>query len=538
MTEMTSVWGHGQLLAFSGLDGETSYATGLCVRTTGPGTAFRVMLPGEAVITCDKNPPTDVDLAGDYFELTVAAGSVRGVLLDAWHLLLEGPASIAAEDERLQVSSDGDRHLISVADHTQISFLHADIDAAIAARRWWVASHAHRLGFADRPAAVKALRQMKTQVYSPEGLFTLRWTTPDRWPHRNTWLWDSAFHAIGLRHVEPQLAREAIMALLSIQHPNGMIPISSGPQGAGKAVFTQPPTLVLAAWAVSQVAPDPAWLRGLLPRLECYLDWDLRERNGGSGLPYWMIEGGINCRSGESGLDNSSRFDAASRMEAVDFASFLSLEYELAGRLWLQLGEIARAEVCTDRHLALNALIRERLWDDQTGLFRDFDLESNRFCSVAAITGFLPLICGAATPEQVARLVGLVRDPDMFGTAVPLPSVARSDASYEPDMWRGPVWINMAWLIAAGFARYGELALANELRSAVVGTIERWHGTHGTFFEFYDADDRIAPDHLKRKGRLAPEISPYHQCFHDYGWTATLYLDIIAASMEPLPKLP
>jgi putative isomerase len=35
----------------------------------------------------------------------------------------------------------------------------------------------------------------------------------------------------------------------------------------------------------------------------------------------------------------------------------------------------------------------------------------------------------------------------------------------------------------------------------------------------------VDPPALLRKGRCAPEISPYHQVIHDYGWTATLYLD-------------
>lgn len=36
----------------------------------------------------------------------------------------------------------------------------------------------------------------------------------------------------------------------------------------------------------------------------------------------------------------------------------------------------------------------------------------------------------------------------------------------------------------------------------------------------------VAPPKLWRKGKCAPEVSPYNQVFHDYGWTATLYVDL------------
>ena len=55
----------------------------------------------------------------------------------------------------------------------------------------------------DDPVAAatyaKALAVLKANVYSPQGDLPCHWTTPDRWPHRHMWLWDSAFHAIALR---------------------------------------------------------------------------------------------------------------------------------------------------------------------------------------------------------------------------------------------------------------------------------------------------------------------------------------------------
>ncbi len=536
-TQSISVWGHGQLLAFSGVDGPTSYEHGLCLRSIGPGTAFKVVLPGQIMLEVDKQPPVACDLAADHLDLTLADGRrLRGAFVDHETLLLEGPLRIVGSAEQLHVLHQGSRTLIS-SGTPDADWAAIDLDAIIRARRWWVDHQVNRLGLADRPTAVKALRQLKGQINGPEGIFRRRWSTPDRWPHRDCWLWDSAFHAIGARHVDAALARDCIEAVLDGQYPDGMLPIRSKPTSTGTTTHTQPPTLTLATWAVSQLAPDPAWLRQILPRLEASLRWNESNRMSERGLPIWAIDSNPNCRSGESGLDNSTRFDAATRMEAVDFASFMACEWELMARLWRELGEPHAAETCARRHEQLCQLIRDHLWDETAGLFRDWDTENSRWCPVLAVTGFLPLICGAATHEQAARLAAHLDNPETFGTALPLPSVARGDDGYEPDMWRGPVWVNMVHLVAAGFARYGQQEVADRLRGRMVAEIEARHAEHGTFFEFFDADGKIAPPALPRKGRCAPEVSPLHQAFHDYGWTGTLYLDLVLAREPLLPRV-
>lgn len=263
----TSVWGHGQLLAFSGLDGQTSYDTGLCLRTIGPGTVMAVVLPGHATLTFSVSRPQRCDLAADWFELVFGPARVRGAFLDAWHLLVEGPVEVSDADAQIEILRQGSRTLIASAGHCQPRLIEADLDAAIAARAWWSETMIDRHRLAGLPAAMKAVRQFKGQVCTAEGVIAHRWTTPDRWPHRGCWLWDSAFHAIGARHLDPALARDAVDAVIDGQRPDGRIPIRMDPDGTCHPDYTQPPTLALAAWAVTQVQPDPAWLRRILPRI-------------------------------------------------------------------------------------------------------------------------------------------------------------------------------------------------------------------------------------------------------------------------------
>ena len=40
---------------------------------------------------------------------------------------------------------------------------------------------------------------------------------------------------------------------------------------------------------------------------------------------------------------------------------------------------------------------------------------------------------------------------------------------------------------------------------------------------------------MLRKGKNAPEIHPYHQVIHDFGWSATLALDWMSQSVGSSP---
>lgn len=520
-------WNGGQLMAFSALDGATDYDGALTARTAFDAPGIDITLPALCRVRFPGPARADSLVAGDWFRFGGGQLTV-GVFLDTHHLLVEGPCAVSHAEPGIACSSDGGRTLIGSSSHFEPGKIAADVAGAVRDRCQWLESL--RLPAARSRAAgktlIKALSIMKTQVYSPEGRIRHRWTTPDRWPHRKMWLWDSAFHAIGWRHIAPELAKEAILAVFDMQAPNGFIPHMMSPVGTSQ--ITQPPVLAMSAKLVHDIAGDWAWIRALYPRLCAYVKWDLNNRDtDGGGLLEWQISGDPQCRSGESGMDNSPRFDAATRMDAVDFNSFVSLECEMLAGFADGLGLAGEAAEWMARHEELNRLIGARLWSDELGFFVDYDTDRRALSPVLASSGFLPLICGAASQSQAARLAEALDDPAMFGTAFPVPSIAAQDTKhYAKDMWRGPVWINMNWLIARGFERCGFGDVAARLRSRTMAEIEDAFEKYGTLFEFYDDRGEVPPVRLLRKGKCAPDVSPYHQVFHDYGWTASLYADL------------
>ena len=531
-----NVWGGGQLLTFSGIDGTTDYERGLLLRSVAGIAGFEVKLPeAGGLVAADFAPPAEVFLAGDCFSWKTRSGAVvRGVMADAHHLLLQGPVGVWGLSGAVRIERCGERTLLGVRKMFRPGLLESDPDALFEERLKWLRSLPVPVGIApdSRRALAKAAALMKNQVYTPEGRIRSRWSTPDRWPHRRMWIWDSVFHALGMRHFDVKLARDYITALFDAQHPDGFIPHMMSPEYSSEV--TQPPVIALGMAGVEEIEPDPAWVAALYPKLKAFLLWIFAHRDtDGAGLVEWAIEANESCRCGESGMDNSPRFDGAIQLDAPDFNAYLARECEIMAGF---------AEACApeeaagwrERRQRLNRLMNERLWSPELEIYVDYDVVSGRRCNVASSAGFLPLSSGAATPEQAAKLVAQLSDPDRFGTPFGVPSISRrSEASYQKDMWRGPVWININYLIGQGLRRYGYRAEADALWNATLREEEKFYLKYGTFFEFYDDRRECDPPQLLRKQKLDPDDSPYHQVFFDYGWSATLYCDMLFQMNPP-----
>ena len=107
---------------------------------------------------------------------------------------------------------------------------------------------------------------------------------------------------------------------------------------------------------------------------------------------------------------------------------------------------------------------------------------------MAALGGFvlavcsctiLPLFAGVASKAQAARVVAHLTNPDEFWPPMPVPTIALDEPSYEPDMWRGPTWVNINSLIRIGLERYGYTKLSQEIRLKTLNEIDRWYRARG-----------------------------------------------------------
>ena len=378
----------------------------------------------------------------------------------------------------------------------------------------------------------KCFSVMKSGVYSPEGRFKTRWTTPDRLPHRQLWLWDSGFHSLGNVYISPDLARETLQAVFAAQHEDGFIPIMASPTD-NEALETQPPVLAWGFLHLHQAHPDPEMLADAYDGLTRYLQWNIanRDENQNHLFEWYMRTQPSTCRCGECGMDNSPRFDDSVFMDCIDFSCFMAQEARCMAAICAALGRHHEQNQWQELYEQIKAAVNEELWDEQDEFYYDRRLDTGQLKKVKAVSSFLPLFAGICDESQAAALCRHLTDEKSFATPFPIPSIAVDDPTYGTDMWRGPVWVNYNYMIIRGLYDYGHKTLADDIKRKTMDAIAFWYEHDGVIYEFYQSENRVSPSRLTRKG---PNVQPVDlrmrvSCIRDYGWTSALF---IALAME------
>jgi hypothetical protein len=372
----------------------------------------------------------------------------------------------------------------------------------------------------------KCLSINKLNVYSPEGEIPCLWTTPDRVPHRFMWLWDSVFHAFSFAEYNVEMAKNCIRSVLLMQEENGFISHMMGVDG-GFSSITQPQVLAWGTWQVYQKCKDKEFLRQCVPALRKFLVWTMENRDkNGNGLLEWLTEPDYTeCKCGESGLDNSPRFDFDIEMDAVDFSTYLCHDAEYLARIYEELDDSDNAAYFRSIYENVKKKINELMWCEEDGLYYD-RLFDGTLTKVASPSSFLPMFAGLCSQEQSEKMVKALLDENRFWTKLPVPSISKDHPCYEKDMWRGCSWLNLNYFILRGLYRYGHKEVADELRERTLSAVLKWYRETGNLFEFYDADDEVCPFYLNRKGKQ-PEKPDYRVHVHaitDYNWSACFTL--------------
>ena len=323
------------------------------------------------------------------------------------------------------------------------------------------------------------------------------------------WYWDSCFAAIAWRRFDPARSRSELETLLAAQREDGFIGHTifwSGPpkdlrrftynvlsRSATSTASIQPPAL---AWAWRIAVGDPAGVPGIVAQHR----WlDVNRNLDGDGL-VWIVQ------PDESGLDASPQFDPIWGRRAHSRPGFIWL-VRRHRRLGYDLRQIAAAggpvccEVMTNVIYGLSRLalgegsltpvMVERMYDEPSGLF--LPLARPQPSGRPAITwASLSPLALPDLPEAIGRRLveEHLLDPLRFWLPVPPPSVSAADPSFSvkdsavPGIrryWRGPTWVNAAWLVWLGLVRLGYQAEAQELSRRLAAAV-RASGLH----EYYD----------------------------------------------------
>jgi hypothetical protein len=289
----------------------------------------------------------------------------------------------------------------------------------------------------------------------------------------------------------------------------------------------QPPVHATAALYVYRHAENEAGAKEFLeyafPKLEAWHGYLYRERDpGGEGLVYIR-------HPWESGMDNSPMWDqimqrlhlraeqippyrradihtvsAPDRPTSTAYDRFAYLVKLFADRGYdedkiredcpflvqdvlfnsllckanADLAEIARVlgeDPSTYEGLAekTKGAINEKLWDEDRGIYLDYDVADNRPIRVyfgPNLAG--PLYAGIPDRDRAKRVLDTLEN-DGFGLSdehiTPIPSYDVHGSGFsEERYWRGPVWININWFLMKGLEAYGYEEHAEHLRRTII----------------------------------------------------------------------
>ncbi len=551
-TSVPNVYGEGIIFAFSGLDGKTDTESGFVGSTTKencgllihtkPARFFRVSgIPENAVFEA---------ACGDMISVKSAKGeSLLKITFSAWHSIVGSFASscklsltekngspaksdgtlLYSESEAgaVVLSSSNGRFALCFGASVKEALiraeeaLKADLDSEFAKRIAYYGKIPKLKNQSRRILFNKCMSILKVNTLSPEYAIKNHWSTPDRVPHRKMWLWDSVFHSFLMNEFDAEISWQFLKSVIDMQREDGMVPHMMGWKGEVSEI-TQPPVLAWGVWKNYQASGNKDVLKYALPRLERYLDWNMKNRDfNKNGLLEWFIEQNELCRSGESGLDNSTRFDEALLMDAVDFSSFQAIDYDCLAKIADALGEKAKAAEFKALSDKIADSIQKLLWSEKDKFYLDLKPDGT-FCKVRAVSGFLPLLLDNISKDRVDALVAALKDKADFGSVFPVPSVSLATPDFSTDMWRGATWLNFNWFISEGLKKHGHADLAEYIREKTLFYAEKYFKANGTIFEFYDAKDIVAPWDCYRKG---PRKGKFYldekiDSIRDYNWSS------------------
>ena len=331
----------------------------------------------------------------------------------------------------------------------------------------------------------------------------------------------------------------------------------AAPRDVQTSGIVQPPLHASAALRLFRVDPDREQLADLFPRLVAWHDYLDRERDpeddgcvairhpwesGQDDSPAW--DPALEAVPAEAGPPPYRRVDltmvaAHQRPTDLDYGHYMALVERFKRHRYDEL-EIRRRSPFLAEEVVFNALLvragedlaalaqalghddsrfraqaartrdamNERLWSERLGRYVSRDLRTGRLLPASVSATFVPLFAGVPDPARAGALLDLLSSRRFWPTAsggFAVPSSDRLSPAFSPRRyWRGPVWVNLNWLIHEGLIRYGFGDQAEALRAMTIELVSR-----SGFREYFDPRDG--------EGLGAASFT----------WTAALTLDLL-----------
>ncbi len=353
---------------------------------------------------------------------------------------------------------------------------------------------------------------MRAGLISTRFYTTREAMTPSMIHYVGIWQWDAFFHALAYRHVEPHLAHDQLRIVLDHQRVDGMIPDAIHDEGTVtrlnfpvEADVTKPPLIAWTAWKLYEMDHDREFLDEVYEPIVRWNNWWFEQNDiDGNGLCEYH-------HPFSSGLDDSPLWDDGMPVEAPDLNTYLCMQQEALSKIARVLGLSTEANEWAQRADEQAQRMIKFRWDEDAGLF--WAVRQGTRVNVRTPFNLFPLITGRMPSEITRRLVAHLTDERQFWTKYPLPTVALDDPKFNPlQMWRGPAWVNVNYLMIEGLQRSGFPEIARELRTRTLDLILG----ENDIYEYYNP----------MTGERPPKAAS------TFGWSSAVFIDLAIQAMR------
>ncbi len=154
-----------------------------------------------------------------------------------------------------------------------------------------------------------------------------------------------------------------------------------------------------------------------------------------------------------------------------------------------------------------------KLFDEEVGAYVHYDLRNEKPLRYLSSSSFSPLFAGIPDKERAESMIQVMLNKFGGDHQYLCASFDPTSDRFNPKKyWRGPVWVNLNWMLYHGVSEYGYNNIAERIKKDTIEIIEK-----NGFYEYFDSRKEI---HEKEKAGYGG---------NDFSWSAALLIDLISS---------
>ena len=153
----------------------------------------------------------------------------------------------------------------------------------------------------------------------------------------------------------------------------------------------------------------------------------------------------------------------------------------------------------------------KKLFDEELGVYVHYDLRNEKPLRYISSSSFSPLFAKIPNKEQAMSLVNVMMEKFGKDNQYLCASFDPTSQRFNPKKyWRGPVWVNLNWILYNGLKYYGYNEISKRVKNDTIEIIEKLG-----FYEYFDS----------RKEEYKNGNGGYGG--NDFSWSAALLIDML-----------